>query len=162
MFNSLWLYGPQHARLPCPSLSPGVCSDSCPLNQWCYPTVSPSAALFSSCLQSSLASESFPVSWLFASGGQSIRALASESVPPMNIQGWFPLGLTDLVSLRVLWTLKSSPAPQFESVNSSAHPSSWSSSHIHTWLLEKPQLWLYRPLLAKWWLCFWICCLGLS
>ena len=88
-----------HTRLPCPSLSPGVCSNSCPLSQWCQPTVSSSVTLFSSCPQSFPSSGSFPMSWFFASGGQSIGALASASVLPMNIQGWFPLGLTDLISL---------------------------------------------------------------
>ena len=91
-------YSLQHPRLPCPSLSPRICPSSCSLNQWCHPTISSSVALFS-CLQSFPASRSFPVSQLFASGGQSIGASASASVLPMNIQGWFPLGLTDLISL---------------------------------------------------------------
>ena len=88
-----------HARLPCSSLSPGVCSNSYPLSQWCHPTISSSVIPFSVCPQSLPASVSFPVSQLFASGGQSIRASASASVLPMNIQGWFPLGLTGLISL---------------------------------------------------------------
>ena len=99
--------GLQHIRLPCPSLSPGVCSDSCPLNQWFYLTISSSAILFSFCLQSFLASGSFTLSWLFTSGCQSIRALASGSFLPMNIQGWFPLGLTFFFLLVVQGTLKS-------------------------------------------------------
>ena len=78
--------------------SPRVCSNSCPLNQWCHPTISSSVATFSSCPQSFPASRSFPVSQLFASGGQSIGASASASVLPMNIQGWFPLGLTGLIT----------------------------------------------------------------
>ena len=87
-----WL---QHARLPCPSLSPWVCSNSCPLSRWCHPTTSSSVAPFSSCPHQSFpASGSLPMSQLFASGGQSVRASASASVLPMNIQGWFPLGLT--------------------------------------------------------------------
>ena len=90
-------HGLQHARLPCPSLSPRVCSNSCPLSQWCYPTVSSSVIPFS-CLQSYPASGSFPVSQLFPSGSQSIGA--SASVLPMDIQGWFPLGLTALISLQ--------------------------------------------------------------
>ena len=94
--HSLWPCGLQHTRLPCPS-SPRACSNSCPLSWWCHPTVSSSVIPFSSCLQSFPASESFPVSWLFASGGQSIEA--SASVLPMNIQGWCPLGLTGLISL---------------------------------------------------------------
>ena len=92
-------HGLEHIRLPCPSLSPGVCSDSYPLSHWCYLTISSSAALFSFCLQSFPASGSFPMSRLFTSGGQSTGASASASVLPMNIQGWFPLGLTGLISL---------------------------------------------------------------
>ena len=89
----------QHAGLPCPSLSPGACSHSCLLSQWCHPTILASVVPFSSCPQSSLASRSFPVNQLFASGGQSIGASASVSVLPMNIQGWYPLWLTGLISL---------------------------------------------------------------
>ena len=98
MSDSLWPHGVKH-QASCPSLSPRVCSDSCPLSRWCLPTISSSVACFSSCLQSSPASESFPVSWLFASAGQSIGASASASVFPMSIQGWFSLGLTGLISL---------------------------------------------------------------
>ena len=108
MSSSLWPHELQHPmnwRLPCPSLSPGVCSNSCPLSRWCHPTISSSVVLFSSCLLSFPASGSFPVSWLFTSGGQSIRDSALASVLPMNIQSWFPLGLTDL--LAVQGTLKS-------------------------------------------------------
>ena len=99
MSNSLSLHGLQHVWLPCPSPSPGVCSNSCPLSQWCHPTVSSSVIPFFSCPQSFPASGSFPTSWLFTSGGQSIGASASASVPPMNIQDWFPLGMTTLISL---------------------------------------------------------------
>ena len=99
MSDSLWPHGPCHARLPCPSLSPGMCSNSCPLSRWCHPTISSSVTPFSSCLQSFPASRPFPMSQLFASGGQSIGAWTSASVLPMNIQGWFPLGLTGLISL---------------------------------------------------------------
>ena len=88
----------QHARLPCPSLSPRVCSSSCPLSRWWYLTISSSATLFSSCHQSIPASGSLPVSQLFASGGHSIGALAA--VLPVNIQSWFTLGLTHLISLK--------------------------------------------------------------
>ena len=94
---SLQPHGLQHARLPCPSPSLRACSNSCPLNQWCHPMISSSVIPFSSCLQSFPASGSFPMSWLFASGGRSIRA--SASVLPVKIQGWFPLGLTGLISL---------------------------------------------------------------
>ena len=83
-----------------PSLSPEVCSNSCPLSWWCHPTISSSVILFSSCLQSSPASGSFPVSQFFTSGAQSIGASASASALPMNIQDWFPLGLTGLISLQ--------------------------------------------------------------
>ena len=93
-------HGLQHSRFPCLSLSPGVCSNSCPLScWWCYLTISSSAALFF-CLQSFPASESFLVSWLFTSGGQSIEALALASVLPVTMQDWFPLGLTGLISLQ--------------------------------------------------------------
>ena len=87
----------KHTRRPCPSLSNTVCSNSCPLSRWCHPTIS-SCHLFS-CLQSSPASGSFPMSQFFTSGGQSIGASASASVLPMNIQDWFPLELTGLISM---------------------------------------------------------------
>ena len=99
MSNSLWPHGLQLTRLPYPSLSTGVCANSCPLSQWCHLTISSSVTPFSSCPQSFPASGSFPMSWLFASGGQSIGASVSASVLPMNIQDWFPLGLTGLISL---------------------------------------------------------------
>ena len=88
--DSLRLHGLQHARLPCPSPTPRACSNSCPSSQWCHPTFLSSVILFSSCLQSFPASGSFPMSWLFTSGGQSIGASASASVLPLTIQGWFP------------------------------------------------------------------------
>ena len=97
VFNSLWPHGLQHAWFPCPLLSPGVCSNSSPLNQWCHSTILFSVTPFSFCLQSFPASGSFTMSRLFISGGQSIGA--SASVLPMNIQSWFPLGLTGLISL---------------------------------------------------------------
>ena len=93
--DSLQLHGLQHARLPCPSPTPGACSNSCPLSRWCHPAISPSVIPFSSCLQSFPASGSFPISQFFASGGQSIGASASASVLPMNIQDCFPLGWTE-------------------------------------------------------------------
>ena len=99
MSVSLWPYGLQHARLPYPSLSPRVFSNSCPLSQWCHPTISSSVNPFSSCHQSFPASGSFSMSWIFASGGETIGASASASVLALNIQGWFPLGLTGLISL---------------------------------------------------------------
>ena len=158
--DSLW---PQHTRLPCPSLSPRVCSNSCPLSWCCPPTISSSVTPFFWCPQSLPASKSFPVSWLFASGGQSIGASASPSVLPMNIQGRFPLGFLGLISLlsRGLAVVFSSTTVQKHQFFST-QPCLWSSSHICTWLLEKPQLWLYGPLSAKWYLCFLIRCLGWS
>ena len=128
-----------HVRLPCPSLSPRVCSDSCPLNWWCYLIISSSAAPFCFYLQSCPASESFPVSQLFVSGGQSIGASALASVLPMNIQGWFPLELTGLISLRSkgLSTVFSNTTVRKHSFFST-QPSLWSRSHIYTWLLEEP------------------------
>ena len=97
--SSLWPHGLQHARLPCPSSSSGACSNSCPLSWWCHP-VSPSVITFSFCLQSFPASGSFLMSQRFVSGGQSIGTSASASVLAMNIQDWFPLGLTVLISLQ--------------------------------------------------------------
>ena len=97
----------------------GVSSNSCPLSWWCHPTISSSVVPFSSCRQSFLTSGSFPTSRLFASGGQSVGASAS-SVLPMNIQGWFPLGLTGLISLLSKRdSQESSPAPQFKGINTS-------------------------------------------
>ena len=164
MFDSLRPHGLQHARLLCPSPSPRVCSNSCPLSQWCHPTISSSVVPFSSQLQSFPASGSFPKSRFFSSAGQSIGVSASVSVFPMNIPNWFPLG----------WTSgspccpgdsqeSSSPTPQFKSISSfSTQLSLWSNSHIHTWLLENPELWLDGPSLVKYYLCFLICCLGWS
>ena len=100
MFDSLWPHGPQHARLPCPSPTPGAYSNSCPSSQWCQPTVSYSVIPFSSCLQSFPESGSFQMCQFLASGGQSIGVSASASVLPVNVQDWFPLGLTDLISLQ--------------------------------------------------------------
>ena len=98
--NSLRPRGLQHARFPCPSLSPGVCSKSCLVSQWCHPTISSSVTPFSSCPQYFLASGFFPVSQFFASGGQSIGSSASAPVLPMNIHGLFSLGMTGLISLK--------------------------------------------------------------
>ena len=115
----LWPYELQHTRLPCPSPSPRVCSNSCPLSPWCHTTVSSSVVPFSSCSPSFLASGSFPMSRLFASGGQSISTSVLASVLPMNIQDWFPLGLTGLISWCPRDSQESSSAPQFKSINSS-------------------------------------------
>ena len=135
VFNYLWPHELQHARLPCPSLSPWVFSNACPLSQWCHPTVSFSVMPLCSCPQSLPTSVYFPVNQCFTSGGQSIKASASTWVLPTNIQGWLPLGL--------VWSPSSprdsqeaSPTPQFKSI--SIQPSFWSNSHIHTLLQEKP------------------------
>ena len=96
--DSLQPHGPQHARLPCPSQTPGVHPNSCPLSQWCHPSISSSVVPFSSCPQSFPASGSFQMSWLFASGSQSIGVSASTSVLPVNIQDWFSLDLTGWIS----------------------------------------------------------------
>ena len=128
----------QHTRLLCLSLSPWVCSNLCPLSQWCHQPISSSVTPFSSCPQSFPASGSFPMSQLFASGGQSIAAAAS-SVLPMNIQGWFPLGLTGLISflskgLSRVFSNTTVQKHQFFSIQASL----WSRSYNHAWLLEKP------------------------
>ena len=97
--NSLQSHGLQHTRLSCPSPTPRACSDSCPLSRWCHPNSSSSVIPFSSCLQLLLVSGFFPMSQFFPSGGQSIGVSAS-SVLPMNIQNWYPLGLTGWISLQ--------------------------------------------------------------
>ena len=137
--SSLWPHGLQHTKLPCLSPSSGVCSNSSPLTQGCHPTISSSVIPFSSCLQSFPASGSFPMSWLFTSGSQSVGASASSSVFPISIQGWFPLGLTGLISL-----LSKGLSKVFFSNTVWKHqlfdfqPALWSISHICTQLLEKP------------------------
>ena len=148
VLNCLRSHGLQDARLPCPSLSFAVCSNSCPLSLWCHPTISFSVTHFSSCPQCFPASGSFPMSLLFASGCQNIGASSSASVLPMNIQDWFPLGLTGLISFqsegisRVFSNTRIWKHQLF-----GAQSSLCFNSHIHTWLLEKPYLWLYRPVL---------------
>ena len=145
---------------PFPSISPWICPSSWPLHWWCHPTTSSSVSLFF-CLQSFPASSCFPMSWLFTSCGQSIGG--SAAVRPMSIQGWFPLRLTGLISL-----LSNKLSRVFSSTTVWRHqffstqPSLWSNSHNCTWLLERPQPWLYGPLSAKWCLCFLTQCLGLS
>ena len=120
MSDSLRPHGLQYIRLPCPSASPRVCSNSCPSSRWYHPNVSSFVVPFSSCLLSLLTSVSLPMSRLFASGDQSIGALALASVLPINIQGWFPLGSTCLISLLSRDSHESSPTPQFKSINPSA------------------------------------------
>ena len=121
------------------SLSPRACSDSGPLSWWCHPTISSSVVPFSSCLQFFSASGSFPMCWLFVSGGQCIGASASASVLTVTSQGWFPLGMTGLISLKSkgLSRVLSNTTVQKHQIFGT-QPSSWSSSHILTWLVEKP------------------------
>ena len=120
------------------SLSPRAFLNSCPLSWWCHPAILFSDAPFSSCPQSFPASESFPVSQLFASGSQSIGTLTSASIFPMNIQGWFPLGLTGLLSLmsKRLSSIFSLPS-QFNCQFFGTQPFLRSNSHFHIWLREK-------------------------
>ena len=134
-------HGLQHARPSCASTTPQGCSNSCPSNSWFHPTVSPSVTLFASCLQSSLALGSFPMSQFFALGGQSIGASASASVLPMNIQGWFSLQLTGWTSLQSkglsrVFSNTTVQKHQFLSTQLSL----WSNSFIHTWLKENHSL----------------------
>ena len=130
--DSLQLHELQHPRPPCPSPTPGVHSNSCPSSQWCHPAISSSVVTFSSCPQSLPASVSFPMSQLFAWGGQSIGVSASASVLPVNTQDWSPLGWTGWISLqskglsRVFFNTTVQKHQFF-----SAQPSSQSSSHIH-------------------------------
>ena len=138
MADSLRPHGLQHARLPCTSPTPRVCSNSCPLSQWYHPTISSSVIPFSSCLQSFPASGSFPMSKFFASSDQSIGVSASASVLPMNYQDWFTLGLTGWISfqskgLSRVFSNTIVQKHQFLSTQLSL----WSDSHIHIWLLEK-------------------------
>ena len=116
--DSLRPDGLQYTRPPCPSPTPGVYSNSCPLSQWCQPTISSSVFSFSSHLQSFPASGSFQMSQLFASGGQKYWPFTSALVFPVNIQGWFPLGLTSLIFLQSKGLSRVLPALQFKSVNS--------------------------------------------
>ena len=149
MSDSLWPHEPQHTRPPCPSPVPRVHPNSCPLSRWYHPSISSSVVPFSSCPQLFPASGSFQMSELFTSDGQNIGVSASTSVLPMNTQDWCPLGWTGWIPLQskglsrvfsntIVWK------QQFFGTQ----PSLWSNSHIRTWLLEKPQLWLVEPLLV--------------
>ena len=135
--DPLWPRGLQHARLSCPSPSSRAYSNSCPSSQWCHPTISSFVIPFS-CLQSFPASESFLMSWLFTSSGQSIGASASAALLPMNIQDWFHLRVTGLRPLQSkgLSRVFSSTTVQKHQFFST-QPPLWSNFHIHTWLLEK-------------------------
>ena len=137
--NCLQPHGLQHVRIPCPSPAPRACSNSCPLSQWCHPTISSSVVSFSFCPQSFPVSGSFLKSWLSKLGGQSIGASASVSVLLRNIQDWFLLGLTGLISLQ-----SKGLSRVFSNITVQKHqyfgtqPSLWSNSHIHRWPQEKP------------------------
>ena len=137
--DSLQPQGLQHARPPCPSPTPRVYPNSCPLSRWCHPTISSSVVCFSSCPQSLPASGSFQMSQLFASVGQSTGVSASTSVLPMNTQNQSPLGWTGWISLQSkgLSRVFSNTTVQKHQFFS-AQLSSQSNSHIHTWPLEKP------------------------
>ena len=135
--NSLRPHEPQHTRLPCPSSTPGVHPNPCPSGWWCHPTISSSVVPFFS-LQSFSASGSLQMSQLLTWGGQSIGVSASTSVLPMNIQDWFPLGLTGLISLQSKGfsrVFSNTAVQKYKFLDSQS--SLWSSSHNHTWLLKK-------------------------
>ena len=148
--NSLWPHELQHARPPCPSSTPGVHSDSRPSSPWCHSAISSSVVPFSSCPQSLPASESFPMSQLFAWGGQRTGVSALASFPPKKSQGWSPSEWTGWISLqskglsRVISLQSKGLSRVFSNTTVQKHqlfgtqPSSQSNSHIHTWLLEKP------------------------
>ena len=139
MSDSLRPHESQNARPPCPSPTPGVHPDSHPSSQWCHPAISSSVVPFSSCLQSLPASESFPMSQLFAWGGQSTGVSALPSVLPMNTQDWSPLGWTGWSSLQskgLSRVFSNTIAQKYQFFT--AQLSSQSNSHIHTWPLEKP------------------------
>ena len=137
--NTMKSHGLQHTRLPCPSPSPEVCPNSCPLHLWCHPAISCSDALFSFCPQSFPASGTFPISWLFPSDDQNTGASASATVLPISIQGWFPLRLTALISL-----LSKGLSGVFPTTTVTRHqffgilPSLLSNSHNSTWPLGRP------------------------
>ena len=138
MSDSLRPRGLQHARPPCPSPTPRVYSNSCPLSRWCHPTISSSVVPFSSCLQSCWASGSFPMSQFFTSGGQNIGVSATASVLPMNILDWFPLGWTGLISLQskgLSRVCSNTTVQKHQFFRSQIFL--WSGCHIHAWPLEK-------------------------
>ena len=161
--DSLRPHESQQARPPCPSPTPRVYSNPCPSSRWYHPAISSSVIPFSSCPQPLPVSGSFPMSQLFAWGGQSTGVSASASVLPMNTQDWSPLGWTGWISLQAkglsrVFSNTTVRKHQFFG----AQLSSLSNSHIHTWPLEKPQPWPDGPLLAKQCFCFLICYLGCS
>ena len=137
--DSLWPHELHHARPPCPSPTPELTINSCPLSQWCHPAISSSVVPFSSCSQSLPASESFPMTQIFSWGGQRIGVSALASVLPMNTQDWSPLGWTCWTSLQskgLLRVFSNTTVQKHQFFD--AQLSSQSNSHIHTWPLEKP------------------------
>ena len=155
--DSLWPHALQHARLPCPSPTPGACSNSYPLSWWCHPTISSSLIPFSSCLQSFQASGSF-----LMSQHQVAKVLEFQLQHQSSSQ------YSGLISFRIDWFESKRLSRVFSNTTVQKHqffsPQAflWSNSHIHIWLLEKPLLWLCGPLSAKYYLCFLIYCLGWS
>ena len=138
MSNSLWPHELQHAKLLCPSPTPGVYSNSCPSSRWCHPAISSSVVPFSSCSQSLPASESFSMSQLFTWGGQSIRVSALASVLPINTQDWSLLEWTGWISLqskRLSRVFSNTTVQRHQFFGTQL--SSQSNSHIHTWPLEE-------------------------
>ena len=133
--ESLWPHESHQARPPCPTPNSRVQSNSCPSSRWCHPAISSSVVPISSCPQSLPASGSFPMSQLFAWGGQSIGVSALVSVLPMNTQEWSPLGWTGWTSLQTRDSQESSPTPQFKSIHSLAlsllHSPTLTSIHDH-------------------------------
>ena len=154
MSESLWPHGLQHTRLPCPSPSPRVYLNSCPLSQWWHPTISPSVSPISSSAQSFPASGSFPMSQFFTSGGQRIGASMSALTLPINIQSWFPLGLTGWISLQSKW-----PSRVFSNTRDQKHqfihpgiePRSpaLQANYLPTELPGKPRISLHVCLISK-------------
>ena len=137
--DSLWPHELQHTRFPLPSLPPRVCSYSCPLSWWCHPTSHPLSPSSDFAFKSFPASGSFPMSPCFASGGQSIGASVLISALPMNVQGWFPLGLTGFIFLLSKGSLRVfSSTTIWKHQFFSTQPSLWFNSKICIWLLEKP------------------------
>ena len=160
MSDSLQPHERQHARPVCPSPTPRVYPNSCSLSQWVHSTISSSVSPFSPCLQSFPAPGSFPVSWLLASSHQ-IYWNFSFSIGPSNEYSGlisFSINWFDLLPVQGCSRVFSSSTVQKHQFFG-AQPSLWSNSHIRTWLLEKPSLWLDGPLSTKWCLWFLICCL---
>ena len=133
MFNSLWPHEPQHARPPCPSPTPGVHPNPCPLSWWCHPTISSSVVPFFSCHHYFPASRSFPMSQLFTSGSQSTGISTSTSVLPKNSQDWSLLGWTGWISLQSKGSQESSPIPtnrrRNQKINKNLHRNEWKWKH---------------------------------